>query len=103
LPVKLAPFSEGAVEARILTPAGSDRKTEPYLLEIAPGETLASHFFTHKGEEFGYVLSGKLQVRIGSVNYELQQGDVLSLVSETPEQWRNIGTDVAQLLWIIVK
>jgi transcriptional regulator with XRE-family HTH domain/KaiC/GvpD/RAD55 family RecA-like ATPase len=103
LPVKLAAFSEGAIEARILTPAGSDRKTEPYLLEIAPGQILTSHFFIHKGEEMGYVLSGKLQARIGSVNYDLQQGDVLSLVSETPEQWRNIGTDVAQLLWIIVK
>ncbi|HBZ55702.1 MAG TPA: XRE family transcriptional regulator, partial [Syntrophobacteraceae bacterium] len=103
LQVKLAPFAEESVQARMLTSGDADRKVDPYLLEIAPGQTLSSHFFTHKGEEMGYVLSGTLSARIGNTTYELQEGDVISLVSETPDQWRNKGNDVVQLLWIVLK
>jgi transcriptional regulator with XRE-family HTH domain/KaiC/GvpD/RAD55 family RecA-like ATPase len=101
--VRLASFPEESLQASMLISGDSERKVEPYLLEIAPGQTLSSHFFAHKGEEMGYVLSGKLQAKIGNTTYDLQKGDVVSLVSETPDQWRNKGTDVVQLLWIIVK
>jgi hypothetical protein len=36
----------------------------PYLIEIPPKKNLPSHFFIHKGEKVGYVLSGKLQMRL---------------------------------------
>ena len=101
--VRLASFPEESLQARMLTSGNPDSKVEPYLLEIAPGQALTSHFFAHKGEEVGYVLSGRLQARIGDTTYDLQEGDVISLVSDSADQWRNAGTDVVQLLWIIVK
>jgi transcriptional regulator with XRE-family HTH domain len=101
--VKLSDMPEGAVFARLLYPVDFEVKAEPYLLEISPKETLPAHFFFHKGEEIGYVLSGRLQVRVGKAVYTLKTGDVIYLTSDVPGEWRNPGPTVARLLWIKVK
>ena len=73
---------------------------EPFLIEIPPQKTIPSHFFFHKGEEMGYVLSGKLQVRLHGATRTLNTGDLLCLQSEIPSQWKNPGKTPARLLWI---
>ena len=57
----------------------------------------------HKGEEFGYVLSGKLQVVINNVARQVRAGDVVYLTRDTPGQWSNPGPRPAKLLWIKLK
>ncbi len=101
--VKLLNLPDGAVFAKLLYPVDFAVKAEPYLIEITPKETLPAHFFFHKGEEIGYVLSGRLQVRVGKAVYHLKTGDVIYLTSEIPGEWRNPGPSVARLLWIKVK
>ena len=61
------------------------------------------HFFFHKGDEIGYLLSGRLQVKVEKAVYTLRSGDVIYLTAEMPAQWRNPGTTIARLLWIKVK
>jgi len=78
-------------------------KAEPYLLEIPPNKTLASHFFIHKGEEIGYLLSGILQLKLEKSVYHVRTGDVIYLTSEIPSQWENPGPDMARLLWIKIR
>jgi quercetin dioxygenase-like cupin family protein len=78
-------------------------KAEPYLLEIPPKKTLPSHFFIHKGQEIGYLLSGKLQLKLEKSLYNVRSGDVIYLTSEMPSQWRNPGPGTAKLLWIKIK
>ncbi|MDD3581031.1 MAG: helix-turn-helix domain-containing protein, partial [Desulfobacca sp.] len=56
--VKLPDLPEGAVQARLLSPVDFDPQAEPYLIEIPPQKTLPAHFFFHKGDEIGYLLSG---------------------------------------------
>ena len=101
--VKFPDLPEGAVLARLLSPVDFDPKAEPYLIEISPKEKLSSHFFIHKGEELGYLLSGRLQVKLEKSAYSLRAGDVIYLTSEMPTQWKNPGPGVARLLWIKVK
>jgi transcriptional regulator with XRE-family HTH domain/KaiC/GvpD/RAD55 family RecA-like ATPase len=101
--VKLLNMPEGAVFAKLLYPVDFEVKAEPYLMEITPKVTLPAHFFFHKGEEIGYVLSGRLQVRVGKAVHNLKTGDVIYLTSEIPGEWRNPGPTVARLLWIKVK
>ena len=78
-------------------------KAEPYLIEIHANKTLPSHFFVHKGEEVGYLLSGKLQLKLGKAVYTVRARDVIYLTSEMPSQWKNPGPGTARLLWIKVK
>ncbi|MFZ5451228.1 MAG: helix-turn-helix domain-containing protein [Thermodesulfobacteriota bacterium] len=101
--VRLPGMPEDAVFAKLLYPVDFEVKAKPYLIEITPKESLPGHFFFHKGEEIGYVLSGKLQVQVGQAVYNLKTGDVVYLTSEVPSQWKNPGPNVARLLWIMVK
>ena len=100
---KLPNVPEGSYSARLLTPVDFDPKTEPYLIEIPPETSLPSHFFIHKGEEVGYVLAGKLQIKMENSVYTARAGDMIYLTAAMPSQWRNDGADVARLLWIKVK
>ena len=101
--VKLPGMPEDTVSAHLLYPVDFEVKAKPYLIEITPKESLPGHFFFHKGEEIGYVLSGKLQLQVGKAVYNLKTGDVIYLTSEVPSQWKNPGPNVARLLWIKVK
>jgi len=101
--IKLPDLPEGSIEARMLTPMDFEPKAEPYLLEIPPHEHVPSHFFIHKGEEIGYVLSGKLQLKLEKAVHTARAGDVIYLTSEMPTQWKNPGKSTASLLWIKIK
>lgn len=91
---------KGSLEGYLLTPPDFDGKMEPYLIEIMPNKHLPAHFFIHKGEEIGYLLSGKLRMSLNKATYTVRAGDVIYLTSEMPSQWRNPGPNVARLLWI---
>lgn len=101
--VKFQGLPEGSIQAKLLTPVDFEPKAEPYLIEILPDQNLPSHFFIHKGEEVGYLLSGKLQLKLEKAVYNVNAGDVIYLTSEMPTQWSNPGPGVAKLLWIKVK
>ena len=101
--IKLPNLSEGNIHAKLLTPVDFKPKAEPYLLEIQPNKSLPAHFFIHKGEEIGYLLSGKLQLKLGKSVYNVRSGDVIYFTSEIPSQWKNPGPTTARLLWIKIK
>lgn len=103
LEVKFPDLPQGSIEGKRMTPLDFDPKAEPYLLEIPPNKDLPSHFFIHKGEEVGYLLSGKLQLKLEKAVYTVRSGDVIYLTTEMPSQWRNPGPSVARLIWIKVK
>ncbi|MDP3028804.1 MAG: helix-turn-helix domain-containing protein [Deltaproteobacteria bacterium] len=92
-----------AIRGRLLTPPDFDGKMEPYIIEIEPNEELPVHFFIHKGEEMGYVLSGKLQMTLNMASYTVRAGDVIYLTTDMPSQWKNPGPNVTRLLWIKAK
>jgi quercetin dioxygenase-like cupin family protein len=101
--IKFSDLPEDSIEAKVLTPLDFDPKAEPYLIEIPPKMTLPSHFFIHKGDEIGYLLSGKLQLKLDKSVYTIQSGDIAYLTSEMPSQWKNPGSIPARLLWIKIK
>jgi quercetin dioxygenase-like cupin family protein len=87
----------------LLTPVDLESKVEPFLLEINPRKSFSGHFFTHKGEEMGYLLSGELQVKLAKGTYTLKEGDLMILRSESPLEWKNSGQEIARLLWIKIR
>lgn len=101
--VKMAQLPDGIVNSKILIPVDFDSKVEPYLIEIPPQTSLPSHFFFHKGEEFGYLLSGELQLKMEKTVHNLTAGDIVYLSSEMPTQWKNSTTEKAVLLWMKIK
>ena len=101
--VKFPDLPRESIQASLLTPVDYQAKAEPYLIEIPANKTIPSHFFIHKGEEIGYLLSGKLQLKLDKAVYTVRARDVIYLTSEMPSQWKNPGPGPARLLWIKIK
>lgn len=77
----------------------------PVLMEAQLFEVMAGagsgEAYTHDGEEFIYVLSGTLEVRIeGHGRYVVKEGDCLYFASSFSHSWRNTGKAAARLLWV---
>ncbi len=101
--VQLPDMPKNSISAKRMAPLDVSARAEPYILEIAPRKVLPSHFFIHKGDEVGYLLTGKLQVRIGSNVHTVRSGDLIYLDTAMPSQWKNPGPGTARMLWIKIR
>jgi DNA-binding transcriptional MerR regulator/quercetin dioxygenase-like cupin family protein len=98
-----------ARERKILVPnpgvqmellAFGDRVMEPHLFRIAPGATSGGSY-SHEGEEFIYVLQGKLEVWMDEVErYVIETGDSLYFESTHPHRWQSLSDKETLLLWV---
>lgn len=53
-----------------------EKKMQPFLFVAKKGEVLP-HELSHEGEEFIYVVKGKMKMQVGEVDYLLNAGDSL--------------------------
>jgi transcriptional regulator with XRE-family HTH domain len=85
-----------------LTPPASTGGVEMYRAVIDPnGSTGDALFFTHRGEQVGYVVEGQLELFIQDRLYRLQAGDSFCYDGVTPRRWRNPGPSITTVLWAI--
>jgi transcriptional regulator with XRE-family HTH domain/KaiC/GvpD/RAD55 family RecA-like ATPase len=98
--ISFADLPKGSIHGIRLSPVDFEARAEPYIIEISPNKKLPSHFFVHKGEEMGYLLSGKLRFTLGETVHTADVGDVIYLKTHMPSQWQNTGPEPAKLLWI---
>jgi quercetin dioxygenase-like cupin family protein len=103
LDMKFPDLPQDSIQGSLLTPVDFEAKIEPHIIEIQPHKTLPSHFFIHKGEEIGYLLSGTLQLKLGMTEYTVSESDTIYLTTEMPSQWKNPGPGPARLLWLKIK
>lgn len=73
---------------------------EPHLFRIAPGASSGGSYH-HEGEEFIYVLQGKLEIWLDEVErYVLEGGDSLYFESSQAHRWSSLAEKETVLLWI---
>ena len=72
---------------------------EPILVEIGPGGETAEDD-PHEGEEFGYVLSGSVQVIIGDRVERVRKDESFYFKPTESHRLRNPGKTVARVLWV---
>jgi transcriptional regulator with XRE-family HTH domain len=101
--VRIVESSDDVIVAKALTPVDFNARAEPYLIEILPGGEIPGHFFSHKGEEWGYMISGGLELTMEEETCSLRPGDLVRLTSEIPDKWKNPGKTPARLFWINIK
>ncbi len=89
------------IKLQLLVSDVLNRRMEPYLLTIKEGASVGRHFYGHKGDEFGYVIEGELEVEIQGEKQVLRQGDSLYIESSFPSKWANIGKGDAVILWVL--
>ena len=72
---------------------------EPHLFRIDPRAGVREAY-GHEGEEFVFLIRGRLEIEMGGRKFQLQTGDAFSFHSKTPHRWRNPGNTKTIALWI---
>ncbi len=72
---------------------------EPHLFRIAPGAH-SGESYTHEGQEFIHVLSGRFTLKLEAETFELHAGDSLYFESNREHRFLNPGSKEARILWI---
>ena len=70
--------------------------------EVGGASSPESAYQRHAGHEWGYVLSGRLQVRIGFQEYILEPGDAISINSSIPHRLATIGDVPVEAVWFVL-
>ena len=84
--------------------AESDPVVEFLSVVYPPGASSCDEdsLLRHGGREYGYVVGGRLGVRIGFDEYELRPGMAVSFDASTPHRLWAIGDQPAEAIWVVV-
>lgn len=96
-PVISYPGSPATYEILVAAPNGL---LGPSLCTIPPGEDSGEEPFVHEGEQWGIVLEGVIEYRVGNKEYTLEPGDAIRFDSSVPHWWRNPGPEPARAIWV---
>ena len=94
----LVNFSENAVRYRFLSGNFPDIQLHVYVAEIPPDWEEAPSIF--EGEEFGYVLKGRIHLAVDGDSYPLEPGDSYHIPGVSERDYRVDGSSAAKLLWV---
>jgi quercetin dioxygenase-like cupin family protein len=84
-----------------LTPGAENKHLKAFLVTVDPLQEHKGVGYHHEGEEFVYVLSGKVEVVVGEHVNKLDEGESLHFNSGIRHQLKNTGKKEAKLLVVI--
>jgi transcriptional regulator with XRE-family HTH domain len=96
---RVAVGEKGIQKFEILIPGSTNNMMDPIMIGLAPGEELPEEG-PHNGEEFGYILSGVLTVKIGRKVYKVPPRHCFYFEADQTHQYVNRGKVVTNFLWI---
>ncbi len=101
-PIQGPDLEKEGIEIAQLTPPDLNGAVAGFLIRIPPGKKLTTHFFSHKGDEMGYLISGQLISTYENQNHAINVGDTIYLKTHMPEKWQNKSQETAELLWLTI-
>lgn len=82
-----------------IIPNAQKNEMEPILLTLFPQQK--SYIMeSHTGEEFGYVLSGRVVLHRGNKTYKLKAKETFYIDGKRTHYLENIGDSEAKILWV---
>jgi transcriptional regulator with XRE-family HTH domain len=91
---------DDGIKVELLVPGAQNREMDPALVTIEPGEEMDQQDY-HEGEEFGYVLSGKIQLQLDERLYTVKKGECFYFSSDKRHSVKNTGKTEAKILWVV--
>lgn len=90
---------ENVTSFEILVPAAQNRLMDPAFVAMNPGEMMEEEA-PHEGEEFGFVLSGGIELSLGGVTYRLGKGECFYFRASKRHRIANRRKTKAMVLWV---
>jgi len=81
----------------------SNKKAEPFIVTVEPKKDEKPTLHSHAGQEFDYMLSGKMEFYYDKIVYELNEGDSVYFDSGVPHAMKAIGNHAAKFLAVVIK
>jgi transcriptional regulator with XRE-family HTH domain len=80
-----------------------DHHVDFLLVTYAPGGASSANgeLMRHAGTEYGYLVSGELELTLGFDEHHLEPGDAVCFESSTPHRYRNDGVVPAVGVWFV--
>ena len=82
-----------------LIPNAQKNMMEPVLVELDENSATVGDI-PHEGEEFGYVLEGKLAIVLGNKRHLCKKGEAFYYPASKPHFIENKGKGTAKFLWV---
>jgi transcriptional regulator with XRE-family HTH domain len=93
-------LSENGVTKELLSPS-TPGGLEQLLVTLEPGASSGAEPYTHRGEECGHVLQGRLALTIDGDTHVLAPGDSFRFKSTIPHRFANADDGVTRVIWTI--
>ena len=77
-----------------------EKQMEPFIVEIEPGKEDELQYNDHTGEEFHFVMEGKVEFRTAEKTHVLEKGDSLYFDSSIPHALRGVDGMAKSLIII---
>ena len=82
-----------------LVPTAQKNEMEPIKVILSPGAE-TEHDIPHEGEEFGYVLEGKVKLFLGKREAEVGKGESFYFRADRTHYIKNMGDEPAVIIWL---
>jgi len=82
-----------------LVPDSQIKELEPIILTL-PEFTESEERLPFNGEEFGYILEGKVEIITQKEHYKLKKGDCFSIDGQKQHKIKNINKGKSKILWV---
>lgn len=97
----MRPGSASGYNYELVASAKRFKRMEPYIMR-PPLRFQDDRLFEHVGEEFMFVLAGRIEVTISGRQIVLGAGDALYFDSHLPHRTRSLGRKNAEVLVVII-
>ncbi|MBU3916543.1 XRE family transcriptional regulator [bacterium] len=84
-----------------LTPGAENKHLKAFKVSIDPKMDHKGVGYCHEGEEFVYVLKGKIEVMVGDHKNTLKKNDFLHFNSSIKHKMKNISDEKAEMIVVI--
>jgi transcriptional regulator with XRE-family HTH domain len=95
-------LASGVIWERLTTVSEPGVEFLHVIYEVGGASSPEDAFQRHAGHEWGYVVSGELQVTIGFDEYLLEPGDAISIDSRIPHRLANMGDTPVHAVWFVI-
>ena len=92
-------IDEGGNSIQWIVPTAQKNQMEPLLVVLQPHQQLEEDR-PHEGEEFGYVISGRIRLYLGEKVYVVKSGESFYYTANRPHRIENSSSRPAKLIWV---
>lgn len=88
-------------EIFLLSHHDNSKQMETFLIDMPAESDCDEVMIEHKGQEFIYLIRGKIKISLEGKEFELEQGDSFYYDSSIKHEVKNINDSLSSLIWII--